>query len=195
MSNEPKDIGQELSDKIDGMFRAETMANELEFINTLTEEIKTENPRIPEPVFTEIFWPYFNGTMASAEDREKVLFHWLGLAGSGSAEVDVVDKEGKVLFTVPPMIDTSGLVIIEKGRHSSMAAIYSEAMDQARLHSELAKRHLKDGLVPKLSEKIQQGSASWNSVLQYYGVVPENQAVTPASSASSFDEGDLQFEE
>lgn len=62
--------------------------------------------RIPEPVFVHHFLPYFTGNGTGNPERNPMA-EWIGVAGSATAQVDVINEGGEVLFTVPPMMDSN----------------------------------------------------------------------------------------
>ena len=86
-----------------GKFDAE---DERAFINELINVTDSGKKSIPEPVFKEIFLPFFTGEK-TANAEQPVIQHWMGLVGSATAPADVVDIQGNVLFEVPPMYDTT----------------------------------------------------------------------------------------
>ena len=62
----------------------------------------TEPPRrIPEPVFRELFLPFFLGERP-ADEQPELIAHWIGLIGSASLPADIVDATGNVLFFSSP---------------------------------------------------------------------------------------------
>ena len=75
-----------------------------ELMDSIYEELVTEDKRavINEAPFKEYFLDYFKSIMVDGGERNSHLeLKWMELAGGEYREVDVVDNEGKVLFTVP----------------------------------------------------------------------------------------------
>lgn len=62
--------------------------------------------KLPESLFVQNFLPYFCGERNIAEN-EDVLPYWFSIAGSASAEVEIIDNNGEPLFRVPAIADTS----------------------------------------------------------------------------------------
>lgn len=91
----------------------------------LVVEPEREKSRVPEAVFKERFLPYFSGEINIA-DNDSILPLWIGIAGSPSAEVSIVDQTGNIIFDVPAIMD---LTVIDSAKHKlgeSLAEIYSQ---------------------------------------------------------------------
>jgi hypothetical protein len=72
--------------------------------------------RLPEEVFVKEFLPYFSGKLPMPVEPP-LLSIWIGIAGSPTSEVQIVDAKGNNIYTVPPMSDTE-TVDIAKGQNS-----------------------------------------------------------------------------
>lgn len=76
--------------------------------------IENVGGRIPESIFKEYFLPHFANTVENPDEgwRNK----WITISGSPSAEVAVFnDALTERLFTVPPMVDTTRLLMMDQG--------------------------------------------------------------------------------
>jgi len=182
---------------------------EREFINTLLDEITTPPKNIPEPVFRELFLPYFLGERSpvpSASDYDVAndpvvrspVAHWIGLIGSATEAANVVDVTGKVLFQVPPMMDSSRVDTVNRNPEAhSFQTVFSEYQDQSRLHEALGKNYLIEQLSLKATTNLPAGAEeksqySWQPVLEYYKLV-ETEAVATAGKNTISDD-DLSFD-
>lgn len=154
--------------------------SERAFINDLIEAVSTPPKKIPEPVFREIFLPYFTGER-KPDPKNSAIAHWIGLVGSASEPADIVDVKGDVLFQVPPMYDSS---VIDTRRNSkdakNFATIFSVYEEEARVHPALGKKFLVEELSKKADATIPENMSdkseySWDPVLKYYKLIPDTQ--------------------
>lgn len=133
--------------------------------------------RIPENVFTYYFLPYFTGKVQSSEDQ-KYTATWIAVAGSPTAEVDVFGPDGKTLFTVPPIVDTSRYDPTSGGRGKSITAMVSEAELYGTL-SPVARQNAMDSVLSgKLNQYIKDGvnqenALRWYEIFKRYGLVAD----------------------
>lgn len=166
--------------------------NDLAFINELTETLSEPKTRIPEPVFREIFLPFFTGEK-QASRQEDAFAHWAGIVGSASEPVDVVNVKGEVLFEVPPMYDTS---LLRQARdpndRSNFGSIFQVFAEQSNLHYALGQSHLAKELGPKLKFLTKEGAPghSWLPVLQHYGLIEKD---APTKKEKTNTDDDLEF--
>ena len=66
------------------------------------------NRRLPEHIFVKNFLPVFIG-YKSIEDYPDFVSTWISVAGSPTAQLDIIDHTGTVVFTVPSLFDVSHL--------------------------------------------------------------------------------------
>ena len=60
-------------------------------------------PTIEEKAFKNFFLPAFAGLLREDELRDKMVSHWIRIAGKATQEVNVVDENRRAMFTVPPL--------------------------------------------------------------------------------------------
>jgi len=156
-----------------GKFDAES---ERAFIHDLINTTESSKKAIPEPVFKEIFLPFFTGEKTSNAEQP-VIQHWMGLVGSPTAAADVVDLQGNVLFEVPPMYDTTRIDSLSRHEKDvGFARIFGVAEEQARVHPSLGKTYVAEELTKKLLTELPDGVTSkhsWRPALEYYGLIPK----------------------
>jgi hypothetical protein len=165
----------------------------------LVVEPTREKARIPEQIFKDSFLPYFSG-QASTADNPDVLPMWVGIAGSPSSEVSIVDSFGNVIYDVPALMD---LTVIDSSRRKlgeSLSTIYS----QYELHSNqlpvVGERYLADAMEKKTptlfkpSEKFAENTQRWNDIFDRYGIKVETMADNTKSLPTSGDDIDVEYE-
>jgi hypothetical protein len=79
----------------------------VEFHKALVET--APNGKLPEPLFVTEFLPYFSGQPVN--NKNEVMRNWMIISGSPSAEVDIIDRDGKTLYKVPSLFDTNAVSI------------------------------------------------------------------------------------
>lgn len=165
----------------------------------LVVEPSREKSRIPEQTFKDHFLPYFSG-QANVSDNPDVLPMWVGIAGSPSSEVSVVDQSGNVLYDVPAIMDLS---IIDSSRRKlgeSLSSIYS----QYELHSNqlpvVGERYLVEAMERKTStlfkesEQFTNNSKRWNNIFERYGIKQEEPVVEKKALPKSGEDLDVEYE-
>lgn len=174
--------------------------SERAFINDLIDAVTTPPKKIPEPVFREIFLPYFTGER-KPDPNNSAIAHWIGLVGSASDPADIVDVKGEVLFQVPPMYDSS---VIDTRRNSkdakNFATIFSVYEEEARVHPALGKKFLVEELSKKADVTIPEDMAekskySWDPVLKYYKLIPDTPEKGKVQENQTPGDDDLEFED
>ncbi|BCM95270.1 hypothetical protein [Burkholderia phage FLC6] len=138
--------------------------------NSLTQI--EQNSQFPETLFVEHFLPLFAGEVQpTAEVNYRT---WLEkVAGGEKVSVDIVDENGKILFTVPPLFDTSILEQSKPGgesmtlieRHYSRLKEFDAAASQQFLNKKLSGLHIKD----KPTEQVYANMRIWNAIFERYG--------------------------
>ena len=184
MSSSNKDLRPDVEARLAQQYQQQLTSrdkeHEAKIINEIFDQISEPRKKIPEPVFRDLFLPFFTGErqMTSADD---VVPHWAGVVGSHTEPADVVGPQGEVLFTVPPMVDTSQLnTLADRRGPASFGGMFQSYEEQSRLHAKLGVRDLADGLAQKTSEIMPQNRSqySWDGVLEYYGLKKPSAAAT-----------------
>lgn len=194
-----------MSDKKEAAARLVEMVENIEqqsleesrvFIESFSDQIAEPLVKVPEPVFREIFLPYFTGQKKADLDHNAVA-HWSGLVGGATSAAEVVNIKGETLFVVPPLFD-SGLLNVEKKDRTSFATIFIEASEESRVHKAAGRAVVSKGLSEKLEHALSgEGSGySWEPVLNYYGVQgKEDQSQTKNVNTAKHVTEDFDFDE
>ena len=100
---------------------AEAKKQAQEAINSIFENITASDINtLPEKIFVSNFLSLFHGDIVDENKRLVLTQHWVGIAGGPSQEVSIVDDNGKELYRVPPIFNSSAVNIIENGRMSML---------------------------------------------------------------------------
>lgn len=179
--NKETDIKQRMMDSLTHADLSEADA----FAKEVYDAIKEPNVRVPENVFREIFL----GAFAAGENENvgPALAHWMGIVDSPTAEADVVDMSGNVLFTVPPVFETSRIDTDAVGPRYS--AFLYEYADQAKIHPALAQPELVANMENRLTGHLGNSKESpyidqWKGIFQRYGLIQPDGKTTNKPAAS-----------
>lgn len=128
------------------------------------------NGRLPEELFVKEFLPYFMGKVPP-ENAQGIVAKWIAVAGSPTAEVDVLDKDLKtVLFTVPAVISTHSISTERNGRGLGSIIYNAQLRDKIPGQSEsFANKALSDKstdmIKPRVNVTIEQ---RWINIISRY---------------------------
>lgn len=156
----------------------------------LVEKAAMDRRQLPEEIFVKEFLPYFAGEPVP-EGRQNTMALWIGIAGSPTAEVTVINNKGEALFNVPPVLDTSFLAA---ARSNNVLENYDRIVD----HSNLISNNIPDAgstfLETALTDKLKQMTANrhpsdaqdrWQDIIKRYRHTDTDQAQQPADQQHS----------
>lgn len=107
--------------------------------------------KLPEELFVTNFLPFFTGKI-SIEKNTDFLPTWISIAGTPAADVDIIDKRGVTLFTVPAFID-SGFINPLK---NTSGLSYSDIVNLAILYGNNIPKQGANLLTNELEAKIKR---------------------------------------
>ncbi len=183
--SDPTSLKQRMMDKLTHADLSEADA----FAKEVYDAIKEPNVRVPENVFREIFLGAF--TAGEEENVGVAIAHWMGIVESPTAQADVYDMAGNVLFTVPPIFETSRIDTDAVGpRYSSFLYEYA---DQAKIHPALAQPALVENMEHRLTGHLGKSKESpyidqWKGIFQRYGLINEDNVNQNKPAASVEDD-------
>lgn len=181
MNNENND----LTNNIHNTMR-EAIMNEIKIITDRIETSMFHDPedslvsKLPETIFVNYFLPLFSGELDNNIDANKRLKEWFSIAGSPQGSVNIINNQGKIIFTVPGVFATDTLNSLSDNRRSSIrhfveqSALASSVMPA--MATNVATEHL-----PNLLNDVEKNCSSedffthkeqWNSILIRYGKKP-----------------------
>lgn len=110
----------------------------------------TENSKLPEDLFVSNFLKFFIG-IENADTNKEFLPTWISIAGSPSADVDVIDKSGNVLFVVPGFVDSA---FINPTKRTGIS--YSDIVNMSILYGNNIPQQGAAVLKNELEQKVQR---------------------------------------
>lgn len=155
-----------------------------------------QNNKLPESVFVQLFLPYFSGT--PFPDNRNVIAEWIGIAGTPMSEVDIINDQGAVLYSVPSLFNTDMLQVANKKAGLAIGDI----VDNYKLRDQHVRgsgeRYLSHAIEEKLHTMLPEQpnknpfTARWADIHQRYGIQTNEAASTPVTKTNVPDD-DLEY--
>lgn len=130
--------------------------------------------KLPETLFVENFLPFFCGEREIGDNKD-FLPYWISIAGSPTAEVQIIDGAGYELYRVPPIADTT---IIEPAKRKGNVN-FGEIVALTKLHSNVTPAKGENYLNKQLADKFfkltsqstifSENEKRWISIFERYG--------------------------
>lgn len=179
-----------LADSFTKALTTQDMSSEKDFINDMLNQITEPPKKIPEPVFREIFLPYFTGEK-TPDANNSAIAHWIGLVGSASEVADIVNVKGEVLFQVPPMCDSSRLNVTDRGNGRNFAQIFTTYGEESKVHPAMGQRYLVEELSKKADvgiPEVESKGVTWEPCLRHYNLLPKETKAIKSQAAQDDDD-------
>ena len=172
--------------------------DDLEKKGKLINELLVETPikgRLPESMFVAEFLPYFSGELKIDKDSS-VIPYWIGVAGSPTAEVDIIDKAGNTIYTVPALFSTDTINVTETNSRpiSDIMLEYEQRSSRFPIDGEnFLEASLK--IESNESDKFKSAEGRWETILKRYDKeVPSNDNTTVSNKGDSLNDDDLEYD-
>ena len=182
--------------------RNQLVSMEKEIFNLLKINNEETINKLPEYIFIDFFLPYFSGKL-NIEDSQEPITKWIGIAGSPTKEVDIIDSvSGNVLFRVPPLINTSKLNIIKTDKKTTaneMLAMAARKADSGIPGSEsvylMSMYPLKVKQLTENNEIDKDDKVRWEYIFNRYGIkILDNKIEVQKEKVTDFYDYDNSFE-
>lgn len=157
-----------------------------------------ERARLPEHLFVRHFLPFFSGQVDYT--KSDVLHRWGAIAGSPTAPVDIIDAAGRVLYSTPPLFDTSTIDIKRHMNDISIKQIQDgHDMRQANMPSSAVAfydSHIMDiAAQVEIAEPAPESLNAWQTIFARYGIaVPEDPTAIVVTEAVPESDASLDIE-
>jgi hypothetical protein len=147
---------------------------------------------LPEEIFKQSFLPYFSGQKPITAD-DTVMADWIGISGSPVAEVNIIDSAGNVLYTVPPILDTSIIETAKRALGHSFADIYAKYTMHSNNMPVIGERVFADEIQKKLPTMMKESSQQqtnqdrWRDILVRYSIdgSPQQKAIAQSKAKAN----------
>lgn len=158
---------------------------------SMCQDIAAENTstltRMPEDIFRQAYLPLFVGEKNLIPGVSFEM--WANKAGGFNKPMHVVDRAtDRVLFTVPPLLDTSMISTIVGG--DFLYSIIDKAEGYNAMHPDMGRNIVAQALSARV-DKIKdfrpaaKHLETWNAIMTRYGLPPFTANAAPGASAAN----------
>ncbi len=135
--------------------------------------LESDRRVFPEHLFKSVWLPIFAGVTDEINGKKVSISDWLDVAGTAMHDVDIVDKEGKVLFSVPSLIRDTPMMS-KRHANDTMREVMSEYVNYASLHPNMGKVFMEKVMFSKIPRKPADVRyiRRWNEIFSRYGYPP-----------------------
>lgn len=170
-------------------------------LEALSNDATSDRRQYPESEFRRNFLPVINGAalknppkgMTAEDVKKSAMACWLLVAGSYVGEVDVVNSDGTVAFTMPAISDSSVLSTIQKTGDENMSSIEEEFRESHAGMGRIAETNLINSLNQHLLKNTneigpdeKEARRKIEVMRKFYGLTSEKEEVTNPHSNSDF---------
>jgi hypothetical protein len=137
---------------------------------SLLKDMQQDRNQIPVELFKRAGLP-----LLLSQDEQVDISAWVDIAGNPQKSVDVVDSSGKILYTVPPIINTKmvGKIDPQHGKGIDLAIVENmQRLNSGHYPKRKARALVLDTVSPLLRLVIAdpEALAQWNIVLKANGI-------------------------
>lgn len=133
------------------------------------------NPQITEKQFINEFLKLMLDPDLTEEVQVAHNTRWLNYAKSVFTALDVT-RDGKVIFTVPPLCDPESNVLKQEGQSDSFRLLLRTVKEQKEIHDHFGTNILNEYIgnyAPNKATISPKIAASWRHILDFYGITTE----------------------
>lgn len=150
--------------------------------------LNIEVKKLPEKIFRDYFLQGFLGNHPNPHWAAE----WIGVAGSPSAEVAIIDQNGQELFLVPPLVASTSMLL---NKHQIGSARINDIINHSGNLAQNSPAQAMAFMTSALGQKSQDLTGQnaidtvmvrWQLIFQRYGVVTD----TPQSQPTTLTPGE-----
>lgn len=179
----------------------ETSRERIDFIHRELNA-STNKAKFPLDLFNNFFAPYFFGDKQLSRDTD-IFATWIGIAGSPMSSVDIINAQGQIEFTVPPLFDTNVIDILKK--ENLLNSVMDEYSNYSNTLPATAMNFVRNKLLPTADKALAdtghgENLSGWAKIAAYYDeknpkpISTTTLASTNKSVVSNNDDDDLNYD-
>jgi len=178
-------------------FQMEKFAEEIKVIKDSLKEADTDSTaRLEEYIFVNVFLPLFAGDTELMYPQASLAI-WANIAGSVYKPVNIVNKNGEVLYTVPPIMNNTVINPISNSK-TSLAHVVATAKQYSNIHPVQGRNYLMAELTQRATimnvpKNVLENLHQWNEIFTRYGR-PKIAEEQPVSEKNGDGLADYDFE-
>jgi uncharacterized protein YacL (UPF0231 family) len=168
------------------------------FFNGIIKASQEVRTKLPEEVFVKNFLPFFSGKQSIKENPD-VIPNWIGIAGSPTSPVDVIDNSGNVIYTVPGFYDTTIIKANSRFENSTLSETMTQYEMDKSVIPQRANHRIQKELEKKLPTMFQESTIqsenkkAWDTIFQKYGI-KTNQDTVQKNNEQTAVRNDLEYD-
>jgi hypothetical protein len=171
-----------------------TKAEDDEIIRTFTNlraGLVNDRKEIPEEVFVNVFLPFFSD--APEADKRVTMDTWYGISGGAYNEVNVLGRDGRVLYTVPPVMSNRLVAPITREGGRALSSLLATAQRRDAMIPGTGSALLAAGLdrfdftSPNANEVMSEYKTRWNEIIQRYDQPKDGAAASKKAADDGLD--------
>lgn len=135
--------------------------------------------KVREEAFVNLWLPFFAGRIPEEEyPWREGLAAWVKMAGAHTNEMDVIDENGNVLFTCPPIMSSSWLIEKHDERTYSFSSRIQAAYQLGAVRPKEGDYELREALLTRAPDRLIDVKAEyykrWAEIFVRYGYYEHN---------------------
>ena len=180
-------------------------ANAEFFFKELVLKPRDDVSILPENIFVSYFLPFFCGEVDISKYKENVLSQWISIAGSPTAQVNIV-KPGtnNILFVVPGLVDTNFIDINNINKSQPLNHIFTNYELHKNQLPILGHKYLANALEDKMKQIAVKDEAvkssmtlhqqQWLDIFTRYGKI-KGSTETSTKNNDAIRDDEMSFED
>lgn len=162
--------------------------------NTIADELlvnaSNDVPKLPENIFVAHYLPLFSGEQSLVGNSD-LIDTWIGIAGSRTSEVSIIDHKGHELFRVPPIMDTSHINVVDRDEGKSFADITAMSVLYSQNIVSQGEQYLNQNVNEKIDTLVgspkNENKDRWDAIMRRYNKLPESTKTTTINQTEQDD--------
>lgn len=179
-------------------------ANAEFFFKELVLKPRDNVSKLPENIFVNYFLPFFCGEIDINKYKENVLTQWISIAGSPTAQVNIVASgTNNILFTVPGLVDTNFIDVNNINKSQPLNHIFTNYELHKNQLPILGHKYLANALEDKMKQiavkdesvktNMSQHQQQWLDIFVRYGKIKGNKEQA-TKTTDTFSDDEMIFE-
>lgn len=150
---------------------------------------------LPESIFRHNFYAFFKGEVTNKEQAQQVYQNWVQVAGSTLDAVNIIDDNGAVVYTVPPLGAPASLKVVDKRKNGTHVNATADAIASAdTMQGISAGLSISNALARTVQidqHEFRQAKKAWDETLDFFDTRWGIKTTTKTNAKSSEAKGHI----
>lgn len=151
----------------------DNLSNQATWIRQSIENDRTE---IPESEFKRLFIPLLTGQIPEEQLMDIGFRPWIAVAGTATRWVNIINAQGEVIYSVPPLLNTVGMTNTDRSIEQDIGSRLEKTLRDVARMPRNGHQRIAQTLINSISDSQRNDKhrAAWFTVLKENGIeVPE----------------------